>query len=124
MTITEKILASRAGRDHVRPGETGFLAEPEDALGFRDGIALLLENETARRRMSETCREIAVSEYDLAIETRRHVELYDSVVQETGKTGSTESVLVPPLPGSSAPVSPDAEAAPTGSPVATRVEVE
>ncbi|MEE8572502.1 MAG: glycosyltransferase [Gemmatimonadota bacterium] len=86
--------------DHVRPGETGFLAEPEDALGFRDGIALLLENETVRRRMSETCRHVVLQDYDLTLESTRHVNLYDSILSEASVAGSlSEPPLVPPYPG-------------------------
>jgi glycosyltransferase involved in cell wall biosynthesis len=105
--------------DYVRPGETGFLAEPEDALGFRDGIALLLEDPDVRRRMSETCRKIAVTEYDLNIETRRHVELYDSVLRETGAPAA-ESVLVPPDPGAAARITTHVTEAASAMPVALR----
>lgn len=110
--------------DHVRPGETGFLAEPEDALGFRDGIALLLENESARRRMSDTCREVAVGEYDITVETRRHVELYDAVLREEVSTGPSETVLVPPLPDDETGKSSDPEGVLVRPPVAARLEVE
>ncbi|MCK5482613.1 MAG: glycosyltransferase [Gemmatimonadetes bacterium] len=86
--------------DHVRPGETGWLAEPEDALGFRDGIALLLENETVRRRMSETCRQVVLQDYDLTLEATRHVDLYDSMLSEAGSAGDLSGPpLVPPYPG-------------------------
>jgi len=86
--------------DHVRPGETGFLAEPEDVLGFRDGIALLLENEIARRRMSETCRNVVLRDYDLALEAMRHVNLYDAILSEASAAGDlSDPPLVPPYPG-------------------------
>jgi glycosyltransferase involved in cell wall biosynthesis len=86
--------------DHVRPGETGWLAEPEDALGFRDGIALLLENETVLRRMSETCRKVVLGEYDLTLEATRHVDLYDSILAEASAAeGLSGPPLVPPYPG-------------------------
>ncbi len=86
--------------DHVRPGETGWLAEPEDVLGFRDGIALLLENETVLRRMSETCRNVVLGEYDLTLEATRHVDLYDSILAEASAAeGLSGPPLVPPYPG-------------------------
>jgi glycosyltransferase involved in cell wall biosynthesis len=96
------VVSFRAGGvpDHVRPGETGWLAEPEDALGFRDGIALLLENETVRRRMSETCRQVVLQDYDLTLETTRHLDLYDSILSDAGSAGNLSGPpLVPPYPG-------------------------
>jgi glycosyltransferase involved in cell wall biosynthesis len=91
--------------DHVRPGRTGFLAEPGDVGGFRDGVTLLLENEAARRHMSEQCRAAAVAEYDLGIEVARHAVLYEAILNANGRPcdGYRDS-LVPPLPeGNAAP---------------------
>ena len=85
--------------DHVRPGETGFLAEPDDVFGFRDGIALLLQNEAARLRMSGTCRSSVLQDYDLSLEATRHADLYESILcQAAGPVDSTPQ-LVPPYPG-------------------------
>ena len=85
--------------DHVRPGETGFLAESDDVLGFRDGIALLLQNEAARLRMSGTCRSSVLQDYDLSLESTRHADLYESILcQAAGPVDSTPQ-LVPPYPG-------------------------
>lgn len=106
--------------DHVRPGRTGFLAEPEDALGFRDGVALLLESPDALRRLAGTCREVAVAEYDLTIETRRHVELYDAAIREAGRVGTAPPVTVPPPAESEARVTTCARDARVRSPVAHR----
>jgi glycosyltransferase involved in cell wall biosynthesis len=86
--------------DHVRPGETGFLAEPDDTLGFRDGIALLLENEAARLRMSGACRASALRDYDLSLEATRHADLYDSILSEQAPNpGGHAPRLVPPCTG-------------------------
>jgi len=52
--------------DLVRPGITGYLAEPENVEDFRDGIVQLLEDEPLRSYMSQQCREIAVKEYSLS----------------------------------------------------------
>jgi glycosyltransferase involved in cell wall biosynthesis len=51
--------------DIVRPGLTGFLADPEDAKQLSSGIVQLLEDGPLRTRMSAHCREIAVKEYNL-----------------------------------------------------------
>jgi glycosyltransferase involved in cell wall biosynthesis len=85
--------------DHVRPGETGFLAEPDDVLAFRDGIALLLQNEAARLRMSGTCRSSVLQDYDLSLEATRHADLYESVLSRAATTADTGPRLVPPYPG-------------------------
>lgn len=104
--------------DHVRPGETGFLAEPEDALGFRDGIALLLQNEAGRLRMSGTCRNSVLRDYDLSLEAARHADLYEAMLSRRWPSlGHSEPPLVPPYPGHDdsddlpehRPVQPDSE---------------
>jgi glycosyltransferase involved in cell wall biosynthesis len=84
--------------EHVRPGETGFLAEPEDALGFRDGIALLLQNEAARLRMSGVCRASVLQDYDLSLEATRHADLYESILSRETGAGFPTPQLVPPYP--------------------------
>ena len=89
--------------DHVRPGETGFLAEPDDVHGFRDGIALLLQNEAARLRMSGTCRSSVLQEYDLSLEAARHADLYESVLSQAATTADTAPGLLPPYPGDDPP---------------------
>jgi glycosyltransferase involved in cell wall biosynthesis len=89
--------------DHVRPGETGFLAEPEDVFGFRDGIALLLQNEAARLRMSGTCRSSVLQDYDLSLEATRHADLYESVLSRVATTADTGPGLLPPYPGHESP---------------------
>ena len=68
--------------DHVRPGITGYLAEPENAKDFRDGIIQLLEDdEDLRHQMSQQCREITVQEYNSKLSTRRHIEMYRKLEQ-------------------------------------------
>ncbi len=62
--------------DHVRPGITGYLAEPENAKDFRDGIIQLLEDEDLRHQMSQQCRGITVQEYNSKLSAQRHIEMY------------------------------------------------
>ena len=66
--------------DLVRPGITGYLAEPENAEDLRDGIVQLLEDEPQRSYMSQKCREIALKEYTLELQVQRHIELYRQLV--------------------------------------------
>ena len=67
--------------EHVRPGITGYLAEPEDAEDFRDGIVQLLEDQPLRSYMSHQCREIAVKEYSLELYAQRYMDLYRQLLQ-------------------------------------------
>ena len=65
--------------DLVRPGMTGALAEPENAQDLAQKIEQLLVDPETRARMSQTCREIAVKEYNLALQAQRYIELYQQV---------------------------------------------
>ena len=67
--------------DIVRPGLTGFLAEPEDPKQLAAGIVQLLEDAELRARMKRQCREIAVKEYTLDLHIERHVALYRQTLE-------------------------------------------
>ena len=62
--------------DLVRPGVTGYLAAPEDAKDFCNGIVQLMEDQTLRDRMSQQCRAIALEEYPLELQAKRYIDLY------------------------------------------------
>jgi glycosyltransferase involved in cell wall biosynthesis len=65
--------------DIVRPGVTGYLAEPEGAADFARGIVHLLEDTAGRAAMRRRCREVAVAEYSMDVHVQRHIDLYRSV---------------------------------------------
>ena len=67
--------------DLVRPGITGYLAQPEDTEDFCNGIVQLLEEQNLRDRLSENCRAIALEEYPLELQAQRYIELYHQVLQ-------------------------------------------
>jgi len=67
--------------DIVRPGITGYLAEPENVKDLREGIVQLLEDEALRNQMAEQCRAIAVKEYPLELQVQRYIELYRGLLQ-------------------------------------------
>ncbi len=67
--------------DLVRPGITGYLAIPENAEDFCQGIMQLLEDDKAREEMSQNCREIAVEEYPLKLQAQKYVELYEKLLE-------------------------------------------
>jgi glycosyltransferase involved in cell wall biosynthesis len=66
--------------DLIRPGTTGYLAKPGDSGDLAKGILQLLEDETARRRMSQQCREIAVQEYSVDLMVTRYSKLYEELL--------------------------------------------
>jgi glycosyltransferase involved in cell wall biosynthesis len=83
--------------EHVRPGQTGYLAEPEDIDGFRDGIVQLLEDEALRRHMREQCRAITYREYRLELQVQRYIQLYRQL-HENGVTHCAGDLITPNLP--------------------------
>ncbi len=67
--------------DVVRPGVTGYLAEPENVADFRQGMVQLLEDQTTRDRLSQSCRAVAVQEYGLEVQAQQYLELYHQVLK-------------------------------------------
>ena len=67
--------------DTVRPGATGYLAEPENVEDLINGIVQLLGDDSGRIRMSQQCREIALKEYSLKLWVERHIELYKNLLK-------------------------------------------
>ena len=64
----------------VRPGITGYLAEPGDATDLAHGILQFLEDEALRHDISQRCRAIALKEYPLELQVQRYLELYHQVL--------------------------------------------
>lgn len=64
----------------VRPGLTGYLAEPEDPDSLVKGIVQLLEDDNLRNKMSESCRSIALEEYSLDKQAKSYIKLYESIL--------------------------------------------
>ncbi|KPL25197.1 MAG: glycosyl transferase [Anaerolineae bacterium SM23_84] len=67
--------------DLVRPGITGYLAEPENAQDLRNGIVQLLEDGPLRSHMGQQCRAVVLKEYDLELQVQRYVDLYRQILQ-------------------------------------------
>ncbi|MEM7556881.1 MAG: glycosyltransferase family 4 protein [Cyanobacteria bacterium P01_A01_bin.84] len=65
--------------EQVRPGITGYLAQPENINDFCQGITHLLDEEELRNQMKRNCRAIATKEYRLDLYAQRHIELYESL---------------------------------------------
>ncbi|MDJ0632140.1 MAG: glycosyltransferase family 4 protein [Xenococcaceae cyanobacterium MO_188.B29] len=67
--------------DLVRPGITGYLAQPEDYQDFSQGIVKLLEDDNLRGNLSKNCRKIAVEEYSIKLQAKRYIDLYNTILQ-------------------------------------------
>ena len=67
--------------DLVRPGVTGFLAEPEDYRGLSSLVVQVLEDDAFRKKMGRQCREIAEQEYSLELQAKRYINLYDDILR-------------------------------------------
>jgi glycosyltransferase involved in cell wall biosynthesis len=67
--------------DLVRPGVTGYLAQPEDPQDFYHGIMQLIEDKNLRASMRQTCRAIALEEYPVELQGQRYIELYRQALQ-------------------------------------------
>jgi glycosyltransferase involved in cell wall biosynthesis len=65
--------------DLVRPGVTGYLAEPENATDLASGIVKLLDDGLERDRLGQNCRAIALAEYTLELQVTRYIELYQKL---------------------------------------------
>jgi glycosyltransferase involved in cell wall biosynthesis len=67
--------------DVVRDGVTGTLVPVGDVRALRSAIANLLNDPERRASMAKESRRIAVQEYELEVQARRYLTLYQSVLQ-------------------------------------------
>jgi glycosyltransferase involved in cell wall biosynthesis len=84
MACRTPVVAFKVGGvpDLVRPGNTGYLAEPENTIDFSTGIIQLLEDQPLHDYMSEKCREIVLKEYSSELHTQRYIDLYNSILHQ------------------------------------------
>jgi glycogen synthase len=76
--------------DIVRPGLTGLLAMPGDAVDLRRAIVDLLKNAEGRKEMAIHCRKIATQEYALDIQVRHYLDLYREILGKPRDNGRQE----------------------------------
>lgn len=81
--------------DLVRPGETGYLAQPENVADFVAGIVKLLEENDYRERLSTRCRAIALEEYTLEQQATRYQTIYETLLAEDGTRETCVNSLKP-----------------------------
>jgi len=68
--------------DVVRPGRTGWLAEPEDARDLARCLHEALNSNDKRKETSAVCRRIAEDEYDVRLMVERYLALYEELIEE------------------------------------------
>jgi len=68
--------------DVVRDGVTGTLVPVGDVRALRSAIASLLNDPQRRASMARESRRIAVQEYELKVQARRYVTLYENFLQQ------------------------------------------
>jgi glycosyltransferase involved in cell wall biosynthesis len=66
--------------DLVRHGITGYLADPENAEDFRNGIIELIKNEDLRKDMSRQCRAVIEEKFSFELYIQRFIRLCRSLV--------------------------------------------
>lgn len=64
----------------VRHDSTGFVARPEDASALGREMARLLRERDTRDRLGRTAREVAIEEYSVELEARRHLTMYRQIL--------------------------------------------
>lgn len=65
--------------DMVRDGVTGLLAEPESVASLANKIDLIVSRKDLRQKMSETCREVAVSDYRMELQASAYISLFQDL---------------------------------------------
>jgi glycosyltransferase involved in cell wall biosynthesis len=77
--------------DMVRGGDTGLLVPSADSAALREGIRAMLARPERLAEMRIKCRHVAVGEYSLEILARRHIRLYETMLERNssrfGKIG-------------------------------------
>jgi glycosyltransferase involved in cell wall biosynthesis len=69
--------------DLVRPGLTGLLAKPADALDLRRAITEILSDNDRLKGMAVNCRKVVTEEYNLELQARRYLNLYSEALEKS-----------------------------------------
>ncbi|MEI6673585.1 MAG: glycosyltransferase [Verrucomicrobiota bacterium] len=64
----------------VRPGMTGYLAQPDQPDDLCEGVVRLLGDKAGLQAMGRQCREVVLSEYALELQVQRYIDLYQQVI--------------------------------------------
>jgi glycosyltransferase involved in cell wall biosynthesis len=87
MAHRRPIIATRAGGlpDKVRPGVNGWLVEPNDVEGLAGAIADAVAQPERLSDMGARSRELVEREFAWPVLARRHIALYEELLQEKRK---------------------------------------
>lgn len=66
--------------DMVRNSVSGFIVPKGDARALLQAVLHVLDNTALRAEMAVNCRRIAVEEYDIKVQARRYLALYQSMI--------------------------------------------
>lgn len=66
--------------DLVKHRDTGYVAEPENAMDLRKGIEQLLSDPNKIDNMGKKSREIAVKKYSIERQIKKHIDLYREIL--------------------------------------------
>lgn len=66
----------------VRPGVTGYLAAPNQAIDLSNCVVKVLDDLSELANMADRCRQIVVSEYSLELQIQRYIKLYEQVIRD------------------------------------------
>jgi rhamnosyl/mannosyltransferase len=66
-------------------GVTGWAVPPRDSIAFSAALQHLLKNPDLRRRMGMAAKERAFSEYSAVTMTKKHIDLYTSLLRDSRK---------------------------------------
>jgi glycosyltransferase involved in cell wall biosynthesis len=66
----------------VAHGETGLLVPPEDVHELRNALATLIQDDQLRRRLGRAGRERMQKEFSIATMAGKHIDLYESVIDD------------------------------------------
>ena len=82
MSHRKSVIATRAGGlpDKVRPGENGWLVEPDDTSALAAAIAEAAVNSTRLPRMGAASRAIVEQEFAWTSVVRRQIAIYDELL--------------------------------------------
>lgn len=67
--------------DMVMNDETGILVKQGDVSGLKSAIEGILSNASLREAMASNCRMLALREFSEAVQAKRYVSLYESIIR-------------------------------------------
>ena len=82
------VLASKIGGvpDLIEHEQTGLFGDPDRPESFREGVARLLADREFAERLAATAKAEARRRFHPQIVARRHVEIYQALLQERDVT--------------------------------------